>query len=183
MTLSGYLFAKLVGEQRLDFAGFLYSRALRLGPLLLACLAAWSLIGWLTGEPIPARDLMAGFIFPTWPKGTWSITIELHFYALFPFLLLLHRRFGPMALLLVIVLALALRTELWLAMGDVQYLSYWTIIGRIDQFLMGMIFALAPIGRPVRMVVAGVAGVAFLIFWQHFDAMGGYYNRTGVVSG
>src|SRR3954453_18076701 len=75
MTLSGYLFAKLVGDQRLHFAGFLYCRALRLGPLLLACLAAWWVIGWLTGEPIPARDLMAGFIFPTWPKGTWSITI------------------------------------------------------------------------------------------------------------
>src|SRR3954468_4994130 len=60
MTLSGYLFAKLVGDKRLDFVSFLYSRALRLGPLLLACLAAWSLIGWLTGAPIPARDLMAG---------------------------------------------------------------------------------------------------------------------------
>jgi len=183
MTLSGYLFAKLVGNQRLDFASFLYSRALRLGPLLLACLAAWSIIGWLTGDPIPVSDLIAGLILPTWPKGAWSITIELHFYALFPLLLLLCRRFGAFALLLVLIFAIALRTELWMSMGDVQFLSYWTIIGRIDQFLLGMIFALAPIRRSIHVFVATVSGVWFLILWQQFDAMGGYYNRTGVVSG
>src|SRR5882672_9954754 len=34
MTLSGYLFAKLVGDRRVDFPNFLWSRAVRLGPLL-----------------------------------------------------------------------------------------------------------------------------------------------------
>lgn len=183
MTLSGYLFAKLVGNQQLDFANFLYSRALRLGPLLLTCLAAWWIIGWLTADPIPISDLIGGLILPTWPKGAWSITIELHFYALFPLLLLLCRRFGPFALLLVLAFAIALRTQLWLSLGDVQYLSYWTIIGRIDQFLLGMIFALAPIHRSVHRFVAAISGVSFLILWQQFDASGGYYNRTGVVSG
>lgn len=183
MTLSGYLFAKLVGDQQLNFSNFLYSRALRLGPLLLACLAAWWVIGWLSGEPVPVSDLIAGLIFPTWPKGAWSITIELHFYLLFPLLLFLCRRFGPAVLLVVLAFAIVLRTELWLSMGDVQYLSYWTIIGRIDQFLMGMVFALAPIRRSIRGFVAAVSGVSFLILWQQFDAMGGYYNRTGVPSG
>jgi peptidoglycan/LPS O-acetylase OafA/YrhL len=183
MTLSGYLFAKLVGNQQLDFANFLYSRALRLAPLLLACLAAWWIIGWLTGDPIPVSELIAGLILPTWPKGAWSITIELHFYVLFPLLLFLCRRFGPGALLLVLAFAIAVRMQLWLSMGDVQFLSYWTIIGRIDQFLLGMIFALAPIHRSIHRFVATVSGVSFLILWQQFDAAGGYYNRTGVVSG
>ena len=183
MTLSGYLFAKLVGNQQLDFRNFLYSRALRLGPLLIACLTAWWIIGWLTADPIPISDLVGGLILPTWPKGAWSITIELHFYALFPLLLFLCRRFGPAVLLLILLFAIALRAQLWLAMGDVQFLSYWTIIGRIDQFLLGMVFALAPIRRSIHIFVAAVSGVSFLILWQQFDASGGYYNRTGVVSG
>ena len=45
MTLSGYLFAKLVGDRGIDFPAFLWSRAVRLGPLLIVCIAAWVLIG------------------------------------------------------------------------------------------------------------------------------------------
>jgi len=183
MTLSGYLFAKLVGEHRINFADFLYSRALRLGPLLLVCLVAWWLIGRLGGDPVLVSDLIGGLIVPTWPKGAWSIAIELHFYVLFPLLLLLCRRLGPVALLGLVVAAVAVRVSLWLRMGDVQYLAYWTIIGRIDQFLFGMIFAYAPLRRPVLAVIAAICGLSFLVFWQQFDAMGGYYNRTGVVSG
>ena len=183
MTLSGYLFAKLVGDQQLDFSNFLYSRALRLAPLLAVCLAAWWLIGQLGGDPVPASDLIAGLIFPTWPKGAWSITIELHFYLIFPLLLLLCRRAGPHSLFAVLAAALALRLLIWMRMGDVQFLAYWTIIGRIDQFLLGMMLAYASLRRPVLMLVAAIAGVSFLIFWQQFAAMGGYYNRTGVVSG
>jgi peptidoglycan/LPS O-acetylase OafA/YrhL len=32
MTLSGYLFAKPVGDHRIDYPSFLWSRAVRLGP-------------------------------------------------------------------------------------------------------------------------------------------------------
>jgi peptidoglycan/LPS O-acetylase OafA/YrhL len=44
MTLSGNLFAKLTGDHRIDFPCFLWSRAVRLGPLLVVVIAAWILI-------------------------------------------------------------------------------------------------------------------------------------------
>ncbi len=44
VTLSGDLFAKLVGDHRVDFRCFLWSRAVRLGPLLVVVLAAWIVI-------------------------------------------------------------------------------------------------------------------------------------------
>ncbi len=182
MTLSGYLFAKLVGSQRIDFPNFLWSRAVRLGPLLLVCLAAWVAVGWLGGVPVPASDLLSGLILPTWPRGTWSITIELHFYLLFPLLLLLFRRFGPGALLGVVVLAILLRLDWWLSVGEVQHISYWTILGRIDQFVFGMVFALVKIRRPVLGAVAAIAVLSFLLLWDQFDHMGGFYNRTGAPS-
>lgn len=182
MTLSGYLFAKLVGEHRIDFPCFLWSRAVRLAPLLIVVIAAWVLIEWLAGTPILLDDIIYGVALPTWPRGTWSISIELHFYLLFPLLLILFRRYGPFALLGVVALAMLLRYDWWRTYGEAQHIAYWTIVGRIDQFLFGMIFALVPIRRSALRVIAGVSLVSFLALWTGFDRMGGFYHFNGTPS-
>jgi peptidoglycan/LPS O-acetylase OafA/YrhL len=182
MTLSGYLFAKLVGGRGIDFGAFLWSRAVRLGPLLAVTIAAWVIIGWLTGTPVPLSDLTQGFILPTWPKGTWSVSIELQFYLLFPLLLMLFRKHGPFALLAVVAYALAIRFNWWRAYGEAQHIAYWTILGRIDQFVFGMLFALTPLSPRVRRIVAALSGAAFLVLWHGFDRDGGYWNHTGAAS-
>src|SRR5713101_82250 len=41
MTLSGYLFAKLVGHRGIDFPSFLWRRAVRPAPLLIVWIIAW----------------------------------------------------------------------------------------------------------------------------------------------
>jgi len=179
MTLSGYLFAKLVGSQQIDFGNFLWSRAMRLAPLLVVCITAWVAIEWLAGSPIPLSNILGGVLLPTWPCGTWSVTIEMHFYLLFPVLLVMVRRYGPLALLAVVAAALTIRTDWWLTYGEVQHLAYWTIFGRIDQFVFGMLFALAPPRRPALRVIAGVALVAFLALWSVFDRMGGFNMNNG----
>ncbi len=182
MTLSGYLFAKLVGGRGIDFPAFLWSRAVRLGPLLGVVIAAWVLIEWLAGSPIPASDIYGGFLLPTWPFGSWSISIELHFYLLFPLLLFLFRRHGPFALLTVVAGALLLRFDWWRTYGEAQHIAYWTIAGRIDQFVFGMLFALVPVKRSVLRAVAGVSLVSFLILWSEFDRMGGFHHFDGTPS-
>lgn len=182
MTLSGYLFAKLVGDRGIDFPNFLWSRAVRLAPLLIVCITAWVVIGWLAGEPIPVSDIVGGVLFPTWPRGTWSISIELHFYLLFPLLLLLSRRYGPFALLGVVAVAMLMRFDWWRTYGEAQHIAYWTIVGRIDQFVFGMLFAMVKIRRPVLGAVAGISMLSFLALWTQFDQMGGYYNHTGAPS-
>ena len=182
MSLSGYLFAKLVGDRAIDFPAFLVSRAVRLGPLLTVVIAAWVAIGWLSGAPIPLSDITQGFILPTWPKGTWSIAIELHFYLLFPLLLLLVRKQGPLALLIVVASALAIRFDWWRSFGEAQHIAYWTIIGRIDQFAFGMMFAFAPLSPKARGLVAAIAGAGFLVLMHGFDRAGGYWNHSGAAS-
>ncbi|MDI3469688.1 MAG: Acyltransferase 3 [Pseudolabrys sp.] len=179
MTLSGYLFAKLAAGRQIDFGGFLWNRTMRLAPLLAACIAAWAFIGWCTGHPIPLSRIIDGFVLPTWPYGTWSVSIELHFYLVFPLLLLAVRRYGPLALLGVVAAALLLRFDWWRTYGEVQHLAYWTIFGRIDQFTLGMLFALAPPSRRALNILAAVIAVAFLVFWQVFDQIGGYYDNAG----
>ena len=182
MTLSGYLFAKLVGDRAIDFPAFLWSRAVRLGPLLVVVIAAWVVIGYLSGAPIPLSDITQGFILPTWPKGTWSVSIELQFYLVFPLLLLLFRKHGPFALMAVVACALAIRFDWWRTFGEAEHLAYWTIFGRIDQFAFGMLFALTPLSPRVRRIVAGVSGAAFLVLWYAFDRDGGYWNHGNAAS-
>ena len=182
MTLSGYLFARLVGDRGIDFPNFLWSRAVRLAPLLIVCITAWVVIGWLVGAPIPLSDIVSGVLLPTWPRGTWSITIELHFYLLFPLLMLLFRRYGPFVLFVVVVVAMLMRYDWWRTYGEAQHIAYWTIVGRIDQFVFGMLFALVKIRRPVLGAVAGISLISFLLLWVQFDAMGGFNNHTGAPS-
>jgi peptidoglycan/LPS O-acetylase OafA/YrhL len=52
-------------------------------------------------------------------------------------------RYGPAILMILVVGAILLRVLLVLDGADAHDLSYWTIFGRIDQFLIGMAAALA----------------------------------------
>jgi peptidoglycan/LPS O-acetylase OafA/YrhL len=176
MTLSGYLFAKLVGQERIVYCNFLWNRFVRLAPLLIVVTAAWYIYGRFSGPPVAIGDIIRGLILPTLPGGGWSITVEAHFYLIFPILLLLVRRFGPSALLAALMAAVLYRLALWIRDGEVQILAYWTIIGRIDQFLLGMFFCLMPFNARQRAWIAGIAGVSFLVFWQLFDDAGGIYG-------
>ncbi|MCK1468996.1 acyltransferase [Bradyrhizobium sp. CW10] len=180
MTLSGYLFAKLVNGQAINYPAFLWSRAVRLVPLLAGSLVAWYILSKLhVGSPIYFNQIWRGVLLPTLPNGAWSITVEFHFYLLFPYLLALSNRFGPCALLIGICLSLCLRALLWVKYGEVQLVAYWTIVGAIDQFLMGMFFATAGLGVKARRILAFTCGLLFLVFWQIFDAKGGFFNLDG----
>jgi hypothetical protein len=73
MTLSGYLFAKLVNGQAINYPAFLWSRAVRLAPLLVASLAVWYILGKLhVGPPIYFSQIWRGILLPTLPNGAWS---------------------------------------------------------------------------------------------------------------
>jgi rhamnosyltransferase len=77
-----------------------------------------------------------------------------------------------------LVAAILLRTGIFLATGEVQTSAYWTIIGRIDQFLLGMIFARISVNR-----WAVAAGFVLCVFAVHaFNAHGGYYDAPSYPS-
>ncbi len=145
MTLSGYLFAKLLDGKRIRYADFIWSRFIRLAPLLVAVFVAnGALIAFHLNERVDilrglwlgryVETLVTGLIKPDWPNGGWSITVEMHFYLLLPFVLWLKRRWKP-SLLCMLVGSILLRFALHAIYGEVQYFAYWTIIGRIDQFV------------------------------------------------
>lgn len=180
MTLSGYLFAKLLDGRAIIYRLFLWNRLIRLAPLLLVVMLVAGVRVWLTGESVPAYllRLVTGFVAPTWPNGGWSIAVEMHFYLLLPALLVLLRR-SPGAMLGVVVAAAALRAVLFAAGAPIEYLAYLTIIGRIDQFVLGML------AFRYRGILAGDGSGAghrrplivfggFVLFHWWFNWLGGY---------
>ncbi len=179
MTLSGYLFAKLLDGKRVVYSLFFWNRALRLMPLLLLVFAINAVMEGLRSDRPQAayeylRSLPGGLVFPTWPNGGWSITVELHFYLLLPLLLFLLRSWYQ-GLWLLLTFAILLRTGYHSWAGEVQSLAYSTIFGRIDQFVLGIIafhYRAHIIGRHVW--IAGIT-VAFITLYWWFDNNGGFY--------
>ena len=176
MTLSGYLFAKLLDGKQIVFRTFLWNRVLRLAPLLLIVFALAGIRAWRQGELAKyAGDLLSGVLLPTWPNGGWSITVECHFYLALPALLWMSRR-TRWAPLMIVATALCFRALLHSGGHEVQPVAYWTIIGRIDQFAFGML------AFSLRAMLKGRHAAAALVFlglcgcYLMFDLSGGFWN-------
>lgn len=177
MTLSGYLFAKLLEGKRIDYGAFLWNRVLRLLPLLLVVIAIVGIGKWLARRDMAGylADLRDGLLLPTLPNGGWSIAVEFHFYIILPALLWMLGRSKWLAVAL-LAAAIGLRTLLFSLEGEVQQLAYWTLAGRIDQFVMGMLFCHLRSRLAHRHGVIAVVVAAFMSFYWYFDLRGGFYH-------
>jgi len=187
MTLSGYLFARLLDGRDVRYRAFYWNRFIRLAPLLLIVIVvvgiqtytSTSRYGRAFDEYL--HDVMTGLVMPTLPNGGWSVTAELHFYLLLPFLLLSTRRWR-FSLLMILAAAIGFRAALYWHLGEVQKLAYYTIVGRIDQFLLG-IMAFQSRDRVQGRTFVGIAaflGYAIFVYW--FDLQGGFYTNEGYPS-
>ncbi|MBM7046487.1 acyltransferase [Rhizobium lusitanum] len=177
MTLSGYLFAKILDGRSVNYLAFLSRRATRLLPLLFAMLVVEGVREYVVGADLVGylRSLPTGLIEPTLPNGAWSLTVEFHFYLLLPLLLFLCRK-SPALLFAAIFLAVGLRTFLFIRNGTVFWPAYWTLAGRLDQFVFG-ILAYHYRSMIIRKHVLALAlGTVFCVFYYLFDRMGGFYR-------
>lgn len=153
------------------------NRVLRLAPLLVVVFAMYLATGQSDWKAIAY-----GFVFPTWPGVAWSVAPEIHFYLLFPILLVAIRKHGVFSLLLVMLAAITFRFALWTLRGEVQSVAYWTIVGRIDQFLWGMLLGVLvndgyfnALPKRVFALIAFATLIGFLAFWHYFNSVGGFY--------
>ncbi len=66
--------------------------------------------------------------------------------------------------------------------GEVQTLAYFTIIGRIDQFLLGiMAYRLRKYFTRKSILIAFITFLFAFLYWQ-FDLEGGFYHNPGYPS-
>src|SRR5690606_24697271 len=86
MTLSGYIFAKLLSGKDIVYTRFVWNRCVRLLPLLTFVLLLVTLGTYVRGGRLGdlGRDLAWGWLKPTLPNGGWSFTAEFHFCLLLP---------------------------------------------------------------------------------------------------
>lgn len=180
-TLSGFILAYLYFDRDISYRDFIGRRLTRILPLF-----TFYLVFALYSANMPFQDLIEivtttaryGRGFPAVISQGWTILIEIQFYLIFPFLLLFARRKGIRYLFSLLALSIGLKLCVLTTAQSVQALSYWTIFGRIDQFLSGMICGIIMqrgISRSIwwrACLPAGTAAAAAIFgfyFWFHIE--------------
>jgi peptidoglycan/LPS O-acetylase OafA/YrhL len=147
MTLSGFLFAVICKGKEVNALRFYRNRFLRIYPLfltflLLACYLDQTrngLINLLTSLFF-LHNTENSVYYKWFTEVFWTIAVEFQFYLLFPFMLVFFRKYGYKYLLGLIALSNLILLTIYIAQGSVKVLSYLTIFGRINEFVIGMIF-------------------------------------------
>jgi peptidoglycan/LPS O-acetylase OafA/YrhL len=149
MVLSGFVFSVSAAGKQIDYGAFIKNRFLRIYPLLLFVLTVGSVA-------FPATysffGVMQTLLFQGDFQGAaqggpfsmmfWAVALEFQFYLLFPFLHHFLERHGARWALACIALCLVLRwMAAWTGGSNARDISYWHILGRLDQFLIGMLAA------------------------------------------
>lgn len=152
LFMSGFLFCIIckAGEKKIDYAGFMRNRALRILPLLVFTVFVIISINFKKSSPedifrLLTMQLNTGGVswgmdkFNAWP--IWTIAVEFQFYLIFPFIIATFRNDGfkfimKLMLIMFVVRAIIIQTQPSIS-GDVIYNS---LVGRLDQFLVGILF-------------------------------------------
>lgn len=187
MVLSGFILTTGSLGRQINYRSFMRNRLLRVGPLFLILLVLalvvarhdFSLWGALQTTFGFAR-FNGGFYSGPFAQVLWTIGVELQFYAVFPFFLRLLSTRGPRPIVLFIAFMVAVRilAAMTAPAGlDYNQMTYFSIVGRIDQFLIGMLAAYffvdlkKYLGR-VWVTIAAM-GVVVAALWV-FNQMHGY---------
>ena len=182
MVLSGFIFTVGTLGREISYLPFLRNRLLRIYPLYLLLL--------VVGTSALSRDFDLGIfvrgLLPlanfgpiaaggVWGMMFWAVAVEMQFYLVFPFLIKMLNRSGPRALLAIIAVMVALRVLAVLSNPagiDVNGLTYYSLAGRLDQFLLGMLVAWvytyhrSRLGWPVLLVAAVLVPTMLWVFNQ-----------------
>lgn len=182
--LSGFVFTVGSLQKKLNFLGFYRNRLLRTYPLFLFFLIlgiAFNIENFSTVALLKSVFFMANsdtaFNGGAFTFVFWSIAVEWHFYLLFPLLLVSVQRWGWKVLPWLILALLVVRTGAYYAGADMRELTYWTIVGRLDQFLLGMLAGIyyrdyfVASKRLDYIAIAGAGLVLLLLFG--FNQLGG----------
>lgn len=186
MVLSGFIFTKGALGKDLRYDRFLVNRLLRIYPMYLVLLfvgTSTSPTGFSFSSFIQVVLPFASFGGPVgvggiWGSMFWAVAIELQFYLIFPLLLRLLNRSGPAGLLRLVAAMVVLRVLVRVAQPDVDLnaLTYFSLVGRLDQFLFGMLAAWVFVKRRswVRGSLFPVAVLAAVAILWAFNQLHGY---------
>lgn len=151
MVLSGFIFTVGTLGKDIHYGRFLSNRILRIFPLYLALIilgvgahkegaGLLAVLQSLAGLGNLPGSLSLGAVSSMW----WAIAVELQFYLLFPLFSRILTKHGPLSLFKILAAIAVIRALVWASAGggiNVNSMLYYSLAGRIDQFLMGMVAA------------------------------------------
>lgn len=153
LVLSGFLFCIIsdAGNKNISYGSFVKNRILRIAPMcVLLCFIVIS-ISRATSTPMDILRILTlqlntghpttGWGNQVYPAGQmWTIAVEFQFYLIFPFLSIFMRNDGVKTMLGIILVMLMIKYSMVTFNGPKMYWAFYhTIIGRLDQFIIGMI--------------------------------------------
>lgn len=180
LVLSGFLFCVIsdAGKKEINYWLFIKNRILRIFPLLTVVFFIIICISRETSTPLDILRLLTlqfntgskdfGWGEDYYPVGViWTIAVEFQFYLIFPFLIVFMNKQGKKYLASLIMLFILIRYGMYIMKGgSIHYNLYSSIIGRIDQLLIGMIAGSAYIkgfGKSFPTIIKFIAPFAFII--------------------
>jgi peptidoglycan/LPS O-acetylase OafA/YrhL len=174
MTLSGYLFSKIFENKKIIFKYFYLNRLLRLIPLLVIII----LVNLILSNELNLLNFIKIFIrgfHDNWRYGAWSVSVEFKYYYLLPIILFFLNK-NKKYLFLIITLSIILNIFIFLLNYKLQHYAYYSIIGHLNEFLLGMLSYRYRnyIKKSKKKLL--FTSLFFLIFYYNFEKNGGFYD-------
>jgi len=183
-VLSGFIFGAISFDKKIRYFDFIWSRVVRIYPLYI-----FAIVLVLAVHPekfLPIDSLMLLFPFfvvsylPALPGfgQLWTVGLEWQFYLVFPFLAAFLIRNGYRYLIGILLLAIGLRALYFTELGTVKNVGYGTLLGRIDQFVIGIgaawlfIRKRSVFSHPAHLLVSGILALASFQWLVSWDSLG-----------
>lgn len=149
MVLSGFILTTIAYGKNIDYKGFIFNRFIRIYPLYLVMVFIAAYASNRTVDFLQLIQLISPFgnvgnfmgsiKFP----HLWTIAVEFQFYLIFPFIVSFLSRYGLRYVAGLILLAIGIRAMMYLMDKTVIDAAYSTLLGRLDQFCIGMVAAVS----------------------------------------
>ena len=185
MVLSGFILTYGSLDTAVDYRQFIRNRLLRTYPLFLLLVfagiaAAPQDFHWLSflQSVFGLANLPGALVAPPFTSMLWTIAVEWQFYVLFPLIIVVLKTGWTRNLIGLLAVLVLFRSVAVLSGGDARDMSYMTILGRLDQFLIGMWTAWFFRGHPLTAArgaaVTFVSLVGIVALLTAFNAVGGW---------
>jgi len=136
--ISGFIFTYIAYGKKINYFQFIKNRFLRVFPLIFVFLIFASLLGKINDDGLIK---FFNFLGGGAPFVTWSIIVELQIYFILPvfFNYLLNFNIKKVIIFIfgILIISFSIKFFFYAYKNDFRTISYWSVFGRIDQFIFG----------------------------------------------
>ena len=156
LVLSAFLFTLIcqAGNYKIIYSKFIYNRILRIFPLVVILSFLIITLNRVNSTPLDILRIitlqlntgnpMTGWGHEFFPSGPiWTVAVEFQFYLIFPLMIAFYKKYSVRYLFSLTLFVFLIKLMLiYLYNYNIYYNLYHTITGRLDQFIIGILFGI-----------------------------------------